>query len=168
MTMSSASQLSFSGQEFRQIMGHYPTGVCAITSVLGSSPIAMIVGSFTSVSLDPPLVGFFPGRDSTTWPKIAEAGQFCVKVLAGHQKAVCRTLSSKATDKFAGLPHRLSDSGMPILDDVVGWIDCDLETVRDAGDHYLVLGRVKFLAIESTHPPLLFHRGAYSAITTSL
>ena len=153
--------MSFTTSDFRRILGHYPTGVCAITSFVDDVPVGVIVGSFSSVSLDPPLVGFFPGKDSTTWPKINKAVRFCVNVLAGHQAEVCRALSSKAEDKFQSISHRLSDSGLPVLDDIVAWIDCHLESVHDAGDRLLVLGRVKALAAEYETAPLLFLRGGY-------
>ena len=73
------------GQEFRRILGHYPTGVCAITALAPSGPVGMVVGSFTSVSLDPALVAFLPDRKSNTWPKIQAAGHFCVNILAERQ-----------------------------------------------------------------------------------
>lgn len=108
--------------EFRRILSHYPTGVCGITSVVGDRPIGMVVGSFTSVSLDPPLVGFFPDRRSDTWRNIREAGRFCVNVLGMDQLAICKALSAKGTNKFAGLDYRLSDTGLPILGDVAAWM----------------------------------------------
>lgn len=146
---------------FRKTLGHYPTGVCAITAINGESAAAMIVGSFTSVSLDPPLVAFFPDRNSTSWPKIRETGRFCVNVLGAHQHDLCRVLSTKSEDKFNALKFRLSDGGLPILGDVVAWVDCDLHSIEEAGDHFIVLGLVKQLAIESGGPPLLFWQGGY-------
>ena len=107
--------VSFDSQEFRRILGHYPTGVCAITAMVDGSPAGMVVGSFTSVSLDPPLVAFLPDRKSTSWPKIEAAGRFCVNVLAEHQKDVCRALSSKADNKFGAVPYRLSNLMTPLI-----------------------------------------------------
>ena len=133
---------SLDSREFRRILGHYPTGVCAVTARGEDAPVGMIVGSFTSVSLDPPLVGFLPNRASRTWSRIEAAGRFCVNVLAERQQDVCRALSSKTPDKFAGLSYRLSDAGLPILDGVVAWIDCELHAVHEAGDHYIALGYV--------------------------
>lgn len=147
---------------FRRVLGHYPTGVCVITAMQADGkPAAMVVGSFTSVSLDPPLVAFFPDRSSTSWPKIEAAKHFCVNVLAAHQQDLCRAFSSKAEDKFIGIPYRLSDQGVPILEDVVAYIDCGLYAVHEAGDHFIVLGEVRALDVEKPHAPLLFFQGGY-------
>lgn len=152
-------------REFRRILGHYPTGVCAITAFVDGGPVGMVVGSFTSVSLDPPLVAFLPDRRSTTWPRIEAAGHFCVNVLAEHQQAVCRALSSKGEDRFESVPHRLSDTGLPIIDGVVAWIDCQLYAVHEAGDHYIAIGQVRALDVERADPPLVFVRGGYGTVS---
>jgi flavin reductase (DIM6/NTAB) family NADH-FMN oxidoreductase RutF len=147
---------------FRRVLGHYPTGVCAITATQADGkPIGMAVGSFTSVSLDPPLVAFFPDRSSSTWPKIEAVGRFCVNVLAEHQEPLCRALASKAEDKFAGIPYHFSSAGLPILEEIVAWIDCDLHAVHEAGDHFIVLGEVHSLDVERPGKPLLFFQGGY-------
>lgn len=153
---------SIDGATFRRVLGHYPTGVCVVTAMGPDGvPAAMVVGSFTSVSLDPPLVAFFPDCASTSWPKIERAGRFCVNVLGGQQQDLCRRFSVKSDDKFAGLDYRLSTNGSPVLDDVVAWIDCTLDAVHPAGDHYFVLGRVRELDIARPDQPLLFFRGKY-------
>lgn len=147
---------------FRRVLGHYPTGVCVVTALdEGAGPVAMVVGSFTSVSLDPPLVAFFPARTSTSWPQIERAGKFCVNVLGSDQQPLCKQLSAKGGDKFAGVVHRASANGSPILDGVVAWIDCSLEAVHEAGDHYIVVGRVMALEVDRPGKPLLFFQGGY-------
>lgn len=156
------SAVSFDNATFRRVLGHYPTGVCVVTSVdENGSPIGLVVGSFTSVSLDPPLVAFFPDKGSSTWPRIEKVGKFCVNVLASDQTAVCKQFAKSGADKFAGISHRTSSNGSPILDDVVAWIDCDLDKVHEAGDHFIVLGRVVALEVESPNKPLLFFQGSY-------
>lgn len=157
-------QGSADSEEFRRIMGHYPTGVCVVTAVDEGCPVGMVVGSFTSVSLDPPLVAFLPDRKSRTWPKIAAAGQFCVNVLAEGQQDLCAKLSSKLESRFESVPHRVAPSGLPILDAVVAWVDCALEAVHEAGDHFIAVGRVRELAVERAVPPLVFHRGAFGVV----
>ena len=147
--------------DFRRILGHYPTGVCAVMAIVDEAPVCMVVGSFTSVSLDPPLVAFFPARASSSWPRIEKAGRFCVNVLAHNQRGLCRALASGKPDRFDNARYRLSDSGQPILEGVVAWIDCDLDAVHEAGDHYIAVGRVKALDVEHPHTPLLFFQGGY-------
>lgn len=147
---------------FRHVLGHYPTGVCAITATgTDGQPTGMIVGSFTSVSLNPPLVGFFPDKASGSWPRIEAAGQFCVNVLESGQADVCRGLATRGTDKFAGLSYGASPNGSPLFDHVVAWIDCALENVIEAGDHYFVLGRVLDLEASPKGHPMLFFQGRY-------
>jgi flavin reductase (DIM6/NTAB) family NADH-FMN oxidoreductase RutF len=150
------------GTTFRQVLGNYPTGVCVITAVAADGThVAMVVGSFTSVSLDPPLVGFFPDKRSTSWPKIEEAGKFCVNVLGAAHQSLCRQLAASNPDKFAGVEFRLSGNGSPILDSAIAWIDCSLQQVVETGDHYLVLGSVAEMAVVREEDPMLFFRGKY-------
>jgi flavin reductase (DIM6/NTAB) family NADH-FMN oxidoreductase RutF/DNA-binding IclR family transcriptional regulator len=120
-----------------------------------------VVGSFTSVSLDPPLVAFFPDKGSTSWPKIHDAGKFCVNILSAEQEHVCRRFASRAEDKFEGIACHDAGSGSPIIAGAVAWIDCDLESVQEAGDHYIVLGRVRELDVQHPTLPLLFFQGGY-------
>jgi flavin reductase (DIM6/NTAB) family NADH-FMN oxidoreductase RutF len=151
-------------QWFRQVLGQYPTGVCVVTATPPDGPPAgMVVGSFTSVSLDPPLVAFFPDKSSSSWPRIERAGTFCVNILGEDQESVCRRFASRAADKFEGQQHLPAGTGSPIIQDAVAWIDCDIQAVQEAGDHYIVLGLVRDLQIESSRLPLLFFQGGYGA-----
>ena len=153
-------------QRFRQVLGHFPTGVVVITGRdEGGGPAGLAIGSFTSVSLDPPLVAFFPDRSSSSWPKIAQSGSFCVNILAAEQEPVCRAFATKGGDKFAELTWQPAGTGSPILDGVVAWIDCDIEKVDEAGDHWLVIGRVRELEIARPTLPLLFFQGGYGRFT---
>ncbi|MCI4592123.1 flavin reductase family protein [Sphingobium sp. BYY-5] len=154
---------------FRQILGHYPTGVCAITGMQKDGiPVAMIVGSFTSVSLAPPLVAFFPDKASSSWPKIEACDGFCVNILADDQEGLCRTLASKNPNKFDGVPHHLSARGAPILDGALAWIDCSFHAIHEAGDHYIAIGEVQALDIHHPGAPLLFHKGSYGKVAPLL
>src|SRR6187551_1285350 len=118
---------SIDGRWFREVLGQYPTGVCVVTAAQPTGPDAgFVVGSFTSVSLDPPLVAFFPDKKSTTWPKIAAADHFCVNILSADQEHLCRQFASKAEDKFENVPSRPASTGAPIIEGVVAWIDCEL------------------------------------------
>jgi flavin reductase (DIM6/NTAB) family NADH-FMN oxidoreductase RutF/DNA-binding IclR family transcriptional regulator len=152
-------------RDFRRALGHYPTGVAVVTARQhDGTQVGMVVGTFTSVSLDPPLVGFLPDRTSTTWPLIRDAGRFCVNVLAAGQEHVCRAFVTKAADRFE--VHGAGDTagGSPRLAGTVLWIDCDLDAVLPAGDHDMVLGRVRDLGVpEGAGLPLLFVRGGYGS-----
>ena len=161
-------RVAIDSKQYRQVLGQYPTGVCAVTSAgADGSPAGMVVGSFTSVSLDPPLVGFFPDRGSSSWTKVAANGRFCVNILSAEQEDVCRALASRDPDKFAAIAHHPSPLGSPIIDGVVAWIDCDLHSVGDAGDHFIVLGEVRQLEIAEGGLPLLFFQGGYGRFSPS-
>ncbi|MES2301942.1 MAG: flavin reductase family protein [Pseudomonadota bacterium] len=151
---------------FRSVLGAWPTGVCVITSVdADGRRHGLVVGSFSSISLDPPLVGFFPDKRSSTWPSIALTGRFCVNVLGADQLELCKRFAARADDKFAELAHGHSPSGLPVLDDAIAWIDCRIERVEDIGDHLLVVGEVEALARREEGTPLLFFRGQYHDVT---
>lgn len=150
-------------RQFRDVLGHFPTGVAVITAIGESGePIGLAVGSFTSVSLDPPLVAFLPDRGSSTFPLIRDAGRLCVNVLAGSQEALCRTFAARGVDRFSGVDWRPAPhTGSPILAESVAWIDCELGAVHEAGDHYIVLCHVVGLDVQTPTLPLLFFQGGY-------
>lgn len=149
------------GAEFRRVLASYPTGVCVITALDGDErPAGMVVGTFTSVSLDPPLVGFLPDKRSTSWPTIEQAGRFCVNVLASDQQDLCRQVSGKG-DKFAGLDLVISEHRLPVIAGAIARIECAIHSVTEAGDHWFVLGRVLGLDVSREDDPMLFHRGRY-------
>lgn len=150
-------------ERFRSLIGHVPTSVVVVAASGPDGPVAMAIGSFVSVSLDPLLVGFFPAKSSSSWPIIDEVGQFCVNVLADDQVSVSRTFAARGGDKFADIDWRPAPSGSPILDGCVAWIDCELAGDRDAGDHLLVLGTVTAMELGRDAHALVFHRGDYTS-----
>ncbi len=159
--------MTIDAKHFRRVLGHFPTGVAVISGLdPEGKPAGMAIGSFTSVSLDPPLVAFLPDKSSSSWPKIAPSGKFCVNILASEQESVCRTFAVKGGDKFAELSWTPAPAtGSPRLDDVVAWIDCEVEVVHDTGDHYIVIGRVLELDVANPSLPLLFFQGGYGRFT---
>ncbi|MGW7604022.1 MULTISPECIES: flavin reductase family protein [Streptomyces] len=153
---------------FRAVLGHFPSGVTAITSHdARGRPVGMTVASFTSVSLAPPLVAFLPGKTSSTFPVIAGRGTFCVNVLATDQEWICRALSVSGGDKFAEVPWRPGPHGDPVIDGAVAWIGRTIEAVHDAGDHRIVIGRVDDLDADSTASPLLFFQSRYNQLVSA-
>lgn len=157
--------MSIDPMKFRQVLGHFPTGVTVVTATTADgSPVGLTIGSFTSVSLDPPLVGFLPQLNSERWRAINETGSFVVNVLGAHQAELCWRFAKGSIERpFEGVAWQPSPiTGSPIIDGVIAWIDCAIEGVVDAGDHHFVLGRV--VELEHTEPesepnPLLFYRG---------
>lgn len=151
--------------QFRRVLGYFPTGVTVVTGCTGDgSPVGVTIGSFTSVSLDPPLVGFLPMIQSDRWPDIRTSGSFCVNVLGADQGELCwrfaRTSVERPFEGIAWQPSR--KTGSPILAGAIAWIDCSIEAVIEAGDHHFVTGRVLELehaAPESEPNALLFFRG---------
>ncbi len=146
---------------FRTVLGHFATGVTIITAMDGDEPIGVSANSFTSVSLDPPLVLFCAAKASTTWPRIEAAGKFTVNILNEHQEDVCRVFATKGADRFSRIGWRSSANGQPILHDSLAYIDCEMQEQHDAGDHIIVVGRVQELGVLSEEGPLLFYRGGY-------
>jgi flavin reductase (DIM6/NTAB) family NADH-FMN oxidoreductase RutF len=156
---------TFDSAKFRQVLGHFPTGVTVITARGVDGPVGFAVGSFASLSLEPPQVLFCAGQSSSTWPKIEAAGRFCVNVLAESQEDVCRVFASKAPDKFAEVGWKHSGNGSPLLEGVLAYIDCDIAQVVASGDHHVVIGAVTDLEVAHEGGPLLFYRGGYGRFT---
>lgn len=159
---------AISPEKFRSVLGIYPTGVTVVTAVDATGePIGMTVGSFTSVSLDPPLVAFLPTKTSSSWAKLRESGaRFCVNVLRDDQEDVCRAVAARKEHKFEGIGWRESPEGNPIVDGAVAWIDCTTDAILDGGDHEIVVGRVLHLEEGAAGNPLLFFRGGYGSFTS--
>ncbi|WP_329417086.1 flavin reductase family protein [Streptomyces sp. NBC_00704] len=150
--------------EFRRVLGSFASGVTVVTAPTPEGPAGFACQSFSSLSLDPPLVAFMVGRTSTTWPRIARAGVFCVNVLSARQAALCRAFAVSGADKFAGVDHDPAPvSGAPRLAGALAWIDCAIHAVHTGGDHLVVVGRVNALGTgeDADEPPLLFHRGRF-------
>lgn len=153
----------FDAKRFRTVLGHYPTGVTIVTGLSDGVPVGLTIGSFTSVSLDPPLVGFLPQTTSTTWAAMADHGSFCVNVLSRDQGDLCWKFAKNEHEagRFDGVSWHAGPTGSPIIDGSVAWIDCTVEAVTTMGDHLFVLGRVVALdATDDAPHPLLFNRGA--------
>jgi flavin reductase (DIM6/NTAB) family NADH-FMN oxidoreductase RutF len=155
------TEASFDSPHFRSVMGQLPTGVSIVTGHDGEAPAGLAVGSFMSVSLDPPLIAVSPALSSTSWPRVQATGRFCVNVLGADQAEVARRFAISGGDKFAGLEWRHGPSGAPILAGAVAWLDCTIESEQVAGDHWLVLGAVIELDLGDAGDPLIFHRGAF-------
>jgi flavin reductase (DIM6/NTAB) family NADH-FMN oxidoreductase RutF len=150
----------------RDVLGHFPSGVTVVTAVTDDGPIGFTCQSFSSLSLDPPLVAFAPARTSGTWARLREIGRFCVNVLEEGRDDVSQNFARSAPDKFAGVPWTPSPHGAPVLEGIVAWIDGELWAEYDGGDHTIAVARVLDLGAYADRRPLLFHRGAYGLLRT--
>ena len=149
-------------RHFRDVLGRFASGVTVVTGRHEGQPVGLTCQSFASVSLDPPLVLFVLSRSSRAWPLIRESGAFCVNVLASDQAWVSNVMASRGADKFADLAWRPAPgTGSPVLEGILGHVDCTLEAVHPGGDHDVVIGRVVDLRAGAPADPLLVYRGRY-------
>ncbi|OIJ63455.1 hypothetical protein WN71_033975 [Streptomyces mangrovisoli] len=150
---------------FRHVLGHVPTSVCVVTTTTARGPVGVTVGSFTSVSLDPPLVVFYGGLRSASARAIVDAGRFRVNVLAEDQHEVCAAFAGRAADRFGTGTWDLAAPAGPRLDGALAWLECDVEDSYPAGDHLAVVGRVRHPeAADGRRGPLVFQRGRLSRL----
>jgi 3-hydroxy-9,10-secoandrosta-1,3,5(10)-triene-9,17-dione monooxygenase reductase component len=154
-------------QMMREVLGHFASGVTVVTAVTDEGPVGFTCQSFSSLSLDPPLVAFAPARTSRTWSRLREIGQFCVNVLAEGQDDLSQRFARSGPDKFDGVQWTLSPHGNPVLDGVVAWIDGELWAEYDGGDHTIAVARVLDLGAHPDRHPLLYHRGSYGLLHRS-
>ncbi|WP_226367803.1 flavin reductase family protein [Pseudonocardia sp. ICBG162] len=159
--------MSIDPQRFRTVLGAFCSGITVVTALdADGAPLGLTCQSFSSLSLDPPLVLLAPARSSSTWPRIRAAGGFGVAVLAAGQEDVALAMARSGTDKFAGLDWAPSAHGRPRPAGIAAWLDCDLHAEHDGGDHTVVVGAVRDLDV-TDHPPLLYHRGAFATLHRS-
>lgn len=148
--------------DYRRVFGHLPTGVVVVTGVgVSGEPLGITIGSFSSISLDPPLAGFFIGRKSRTWPLIAAGEKFCANVLASTQSEWCWRFAKDSVDgaRFEGITVERSANGSPVLPGVVATIDCSVHMTHAVGDHDLVVGAVTDLRALSDAAAMVFLKG---------
>ena len=161
---------AFDSKEFRNVLGNLPTGVVIISGVDASGdPQGITIGSFVSISLDPPLVGFFQGLNSKTWPAIAASGNFCANVLAHDQSELCWRFAKEAESRFDGVQWTPAASGAPKIAGSLAHIDCTIESSSQVGDHLFIVGRVQNLeALAGSKSAMIFFKGAVTGTPQSL
>ncbi|MDT4961384.1 MAG: 3-hydroxy-9,10-secoandrosta,3,5(10)-triene-9,17-dione monooxygenase reductase component [Pseudonocardiales bacterium] len=146
---------------FRRMLGHFCTGIVIVTALDDGEPVGMTCQSFSSLSLDPPLVMFCPAHTSTTWPRIRRAGQFAVNILSVNQEATGRTFAISGANKFSDVHWQPGVTGAPLLDGSLAYIECRLESVASGGDHDIVIGAPVAMAEQPHLDPLLFFRSTF-------
>jgi len=145
---------------FREVLGHFATGVTIVTATDDGEPVGFSCQSFAALSLDPPMVILAPAKSSTSWPRIARAGAFCVNILAEHQEAVCRAFAISGGDKFDGVDWTPGITGAPVIARSLAVVECTLGAIYEGGDHELVTGHVVTMEI-AEGSPLLFYRSGF-------
>jgi 3-hydroxy-9,10-secoandrosta-1,3,5(10)-triene-9,17-dione monooxygenase reductase component len=145
---------------FREVLGRFATGVTVVAALEEGVPVGFTCQAFASLSLDPAMVVLAPAKASTSWPRMATAGAFCVNILTDEQRHISETFAEPRPDRFADVPWHVGPAGTPVIDGALAWVECELGTIHDAGDHELVTGRVLELGIGSGSP-LIFYRSGY-------
>lgn len=145
----------------RRVFGAFPSGVTAVAALIDDTPVGIAASSFTTVSLDPPLVSVCVAHSSTTWPVLARARRFGVSVLSAEQGRACRQLSARGVDRFEALPWRATDDGAVLLEGASAWLDCSMHSSVRAGDHDIVVLDVHDLGADHDVTPLVFHASQF-------
>ena len=164
MSPSAPRPLPADAATYRTVLGHFATGVVIVTAIDGDEPVGMAANSFTSVSLDPPLVLFCAAKSSSTWPRIQPAQKWAANILAEDGEEICRLFAQKGADRFARIAYAPGRTGSPILEDALAFVDCETIAQHDAGDHVIVVGRVLELGLTADAGPLLFYQGRYGRL----
>ncbi len=146
-------------QSYREFFGQLPTGVTAIVAQGASGPVGLVVGTFSSVSLEPPLVSFMVTSGSRSWAAVKAVGRFTANILASDQRRLSQTLSGWSPDKFRSV--KFEEGRANVICDCLAWADCVLEREVEAGDHIIVLARPLELTVTRAARPLIFFQRAY-------
>lgn len=153
------------GLSLRRGLAQFPTGVVALCAQGPSGPVGMAVNSFTSVSLDPPLVSVCMARTSRTWRILADMPRIGISVLGLGHGPICRQLAAREGDRFAGVDWQGSDSGAVFINGSALWLDSSVDAVHDGGDHVVVILRVMALTEFPEVRPLVFHQSQFRELT---
>jgi 3-hydroxy-9,10-secoandrosta-1,3,5(10)-triene-9,17-dione monooxygenase reductase component len=149
---------SLSSLNLRSAAARFPKGVALVTA---PGALALVVDSFVSVSLEPPLIAIAPARSSWTWKRMRRTGRIGVNVLGAARAADVRARAHPAADRLAGLDVEVRPSGVPALRDALAFIECELETEHPAGDHTIAVARVLETRLGAADAPLVFFGGAF-------
>lgn len=159
--MKLTEHFDISPQRLRHVLGHFASGLTVITATTENGPAGFTCQSFSSLSLDPPLVTISPARSSSSWPQLRKAGRFTVNILPAEHQHLAAKFARSGTDKFAAVGYSRSPLGNPLLDHTLAWVDCELHEEYDGGDHTIVVGAVRALGAREGAEPLLFFKGSY-------
>ena len=159
--MTQSDQSKFDGRDLRRAFGNFATGVTIVTTrEPDGAPCGFTANSFTSISIDPPLLLVSIGKAAHGCPVFMASQGFAVNILAREQRDLSNRFAAAGHDKFSGVEWHAGTTGSPILTDVVAWFDCTHHEQIDAGDHVILIGHIEDYAYH-TQAPLGFCRGAY-------
>lgn len=149
-------------QDLRDALGSFATGVAIMTSIDDSgTPVGVTVNSFSSVSMNPPLVLFCLDRKAFSLPTFLAASYFAINILAVEQAELSRRFAIPMADKWAGLRWVAGIGGIPLLPGCVAQLECRLHDVMEGGDHLIIIGEVMTAQSEPDREALLYKRGLY-------
>jgi 3-hydroxy-9,10-secoandrosta-1,3,5(10)-triene-9,17-dione monooxygenase reductase component len=151
-------------RSFRDALGRFATGVAFVTAAPDGEPAGLIVNSFTSVSLEPPMISFCPSRSSLTWSRMRRARRFGVNVLGRHHERFVARATAAGADRFAGLEWELGRGRVPLLTDALASLECEIVAEHPAGDHRIVVGQVHNMRVSPIKDPLVFFAGAFRTV----
>ncbi|WP_197433252.1 flavin reductase family protein [Agrobacterium vitis] len=152
----------------RNAFGYFPSGVTALCALIEGKPAGMAVASFTTVSLDPPLVSVCIQNNSSTWPVLKTAERLGLSVLGSEQHGICSSLAAKGIDRFRDISWETSRAGAIFVSDAAMVIECSIHETIEAGDHQIILLRLHLFSINPHVEPLVFHRSTFRRLDTSL
>ncbi|MBX2874309.1 MAG: flavin reductase family protein [Saprospiraceae bacterium] len=150
--------------ELRKVMGQFATGVTVITTQLGDDKFGFTANSYTSVSLEPPLILFCLHKDSKGCPIFLKNGAFAVNILADDQIEVSNGFANReltAAERFQLVSHQAGATGSPIIDGAMGYLDCQLSSSLESGDHVIFIGEVIDMGQRPAKRPLIYFQGGY-------
>jgi len=151
--------------DFRRVLSHFTTGVTIVTTCDGDGrPTGLTASAFCSVSLDPPLVLVCVDHKSQSYPALRERGCFAINILHAEQEVISRRFASTRLDKFDGVPHTLSELGLPLVDGAIARLECTTVSMHVEGDHTIFVGRVE-RADAPSGEPLLYFKGKYERLS---
>jgi flavin reductase (DIM6/NTAB) family NADH-FMN oxidoreductase RutF len=166
MTTDAAPSPLTDSRALRQAFGCFPSGVTAVCALIGGRPVGLAASSFTTVSLDPPLVSVCAQNTSSTWPILRSADRVGISVLGEHQQEACRRLASKDSDRFEGVDWSADDAGAVLVDGAPLRMSCTVESELEAGDHRIVVLRIEGIEADATVAPLVFHGSTYRRLAS--
>jgi flavin reductase (DIM6/NTAB) family NADH-FMN oxidoreductase RutF len=165
--MDTAGTTVIDTREFRNALGCFATGITVITALDESrAPVGLTANSFTSLSLDPPLVLFCIDRTIKSFQAIHANRHFVVNILREDQEHISRQFAKSGADKWYGVRFQSWDTGCPILEGCIANLECDVEQVFEGGDHIIVVGKVRRMKFDATSDcrPLLYYKGKYGGV----